>query len=225
MVHMQVASKASIDPRPASWRFAETLLAVYLCCWAALAISPVSRSDWLLENLLVFVSIPLLLATRRAMPFSNASYACLFVFFSFHSVGAHYTYALVPYDRWFEQLTGGSVQSLLHLHRNHFDRFVHFLYGLLILLPSVEFLRRYASLQSAWRWLMPILFIASHSTIYEVIEWLAALVVAPELGEAYLGTQGDHWDAQQDMALAMLGAIVATAFLEMSQRLSRRSAR
>jgi putative membrane protein len=96
--------------------------------------------------------------------------------------------------------------------RNHYDRFVHLAYGLLMGLPAIELLDRRAPPQGFWRWLLPVLFLASHSVIYELIEWAAALVFGGELGEAYLGTQGDPWDAQQDMALALGGAALAVSF-------------
>lgn len=190
------------------------LLVLLTATWLALAIDPVSREDWLLENVLVLLTVPLLVATRHRMRFSNGSYVCLFIFFMLHSIGAHYTYSLVPYDVWWQTLTGSTLNALLDWERNHYDRLLHFLYGVLLLQPSAELLARYAPSTGLWRRILPILFITSHSAIYELVEWLAALIVAPELGNAYLGTQGDPWDAQQDMALATLGAIVTTVLMQ-----------
>jgi len=189
------------------------LLALFTAIWLALAIAPVSRSDWLLENLLVLAAVPTLVATARRMRFSNVAYACLFVFFVLHSVVAHYTYSLVPYDRWWHTLTGHSLNQALGWQRNHYDRLVHFLYGVLMLPAAVELFERYAPPRGTWRWLMPVFFLMSHSVIYEMVEWIAAIVVAPDLGTAYLGTQGDQWDAQQDMALATAGATLSMLIL------------
>lgn len=197
------------------------LLTVFAVVWLALAISPVSRSDWLLENLLVFAAVPLLVATARRMRFSNAAYACLFVFFVLHAIGAHYTYALVPYDRWWTALTGHSLNQVFGWDRNHYDRLVHLLYGVLMLPAAVELFDRYAPPRGVWRWLMPVLFLMSHSSIYESVEWIAAVIVAPDLGTAYLGTQGDQWDAQEDMALAAAGAILSMLFLQLFVRSHR----
>lgn len=155
------------------------------------------------------------------MTFTSASYVCLFVFFILHAIGAHYTYALVPYDRWSEAVFGSTVSEVFAWERNHYDRFVHFLYGALMLPPATELLRRYAPARHAWRWIMPVLFITSHSAIYETVEWIAALVVAPDLGSAYLGTQGDEWDAQQDMALATAGAMLSTCLLCLRRLIGR----
>jgi putative membrane protein len=197
----------------ASWRAPAILLAVFAAFWMALAIHPVSRDDWLLENLLTIVAIPALILTRNKLHFSNAAYGCLFAFFCLHTIGSHYTYSLVPYDAWAQSLTGRSLNDALDFTRNHYDRLVHFMYGALIVVPSLELFIAYAPPKMSWRFLMPIFFVMSHSVIYEMIEWLAALMVAPELGQAYLGTQGDEWDAQKDMALATVGAVFTMLLL------------
>lgn len=185
------------------------LLALFTAIWLALAISPISRSDWLLENLLVLAAVPTLVATFGRMRFSDATYTCLFLFLVLHGIGAHYTYALVPYDDWWTAITGHSLNEVFGWQRNHYDRLVHLLYGVLMLPAAVELFDRYAPPRRAWRWLMPVFFVMSHSSIYETVEWIAAIIVAPDLGTAYLGTQGDEWDAQQDMALAAAGAALS----------------
>jgi putative membrane protein len=83
------------------------------------------------------------------------------------------------------------------------------LYGALMVPPSIELLERYAPSRGGWRWVLPMLFLMSHAGVYEVVEWIAASIVAPDLGDAYLGTQGDRWDAQKDMALATVGTLLA----------------
>jgi len=200
----------------ATWRVPGTLLGIFAIFWLVLAIDPVSRQDWLLENLLTIIVLPVLFLTRKRLHFSNTAYACLFVFFCFHTVGSHYTYSLVPYDSWWQALTGRTLNNLLGFERNHYDRLVHFLYGALIAVPSLELFIAYAPPKRTWRILMPIFFVMSHSVVYEMIEWLAALAVAPELGQAYLGTQGDQWDAQKDMALATAGAVITMLVLRYS---------
>jgi putative membrane protein len=200
----------------ASWRVPASLLATFTLFWIALAIAPVSRQDWMLENLLTLVAIPTLILTRHKLHFSNTAYLCLFAFFCLHTIGSHYTYSLVPYDEWWRSLTGSTLNGVFGFERNHYDRLIHFLYGALIVVPSLELFIAYAPPKTVWRFLMPILFVMSHSVIYETIEWLAALMVAPELGHMYLGTQGDEWDAQKDMALATAGAVVTMLLLRFS---------
>lgn len=203
----------------ASWRYPMTLLALFLALWIALAIAPVYRQDWLLENLLVFIAIPIFVLTARRLRFTRFSYTCLFVFFSLHAVGAHYTYALVPYDEWLAALTGGSLNELFGFGRNHFDRLVHFLYGLLVTPAAVEIFAHYGRYPRVWAALFPFLFMASHSVIYELIEWAAALVFGGDLGQAYLGTQGDVWDGQKDMVFALAGSAIMIAALGAARRL------
>lgn len=195
------------------WRYPLVLLAVYAVIWLALAIDPVFRHDWLLENVLVFVSVPLLILTAKRLRFTDFTYTCLFLFFVLHAVGSHYTYALVPYDEWFRSLTGGSLNEWLGFQRNHFDRLVHFLYGLLITPAAVELFAHYGRYPRVWAVLFPTFFMCAHAGLYEIIEWGAAIWFGGDLGQAYLGTQGDIWDGQKDMALAFAGtAIVMTAY-------------
>jgi len=192
------------------------LLGLFIVFWIALAIHPHDRSDWLLENALTAMTLPLLIFTRRKLRFSNFAYGCIFAFLCLHTIGSHYTYSLVPYDEWWRAFAGHGLNEALGFERNHYDRFVHFMYGVLIVVPSLELFIAYAPPKKFWRVVMPVCFIMAHSVIYEMIEWLAALMVAPELGQAYLGTQGDPWDAQKDMALATSGAIVMMLALRSS---------
>lgn len=203
-------------------RAPEALFAAWLGLWIALAIEPVYRADWLLENLLVFAAVPALVLTRRRMRFSNAAYACLAAFFALHAIGAHYTYSLVPYDAWFEQLAGRGLNEMFGWSRNHYDRLVHFAYGALLLLPASELLDRVAPPRGWWRFFLPVLFIASHSVVYEMIEFAAAIVFGGDLGQAYLGTQGDEWDSQKDSLLATSGALLAALALRARRALAAR---
>lgn len=213
------AAPVAGDARRGRYRFPATLLAVYAAIWAALAIHPWYRQDWLLENLLVLVAVPLFVVTAPRLRFSNGTYLALFAFLVLHAIGAHYTYSLVPYDRWAEGLTGGTVNELFGWQRNHYDRLVHLCYGLLVTPAAVELFRAVAPPRGVWRLLLPVLFVMSHSTIYELVEWGAAVAFGGELGVAYLGTQGDPWDAQRDMALATLGSLVAITWLGVRRRL------
>lgn len=196
------------------WRYPLALLAIYGAIWLALAIDPVFRQDWLLENAIVLIAIPLLVLTAPRLRFSDSAYTCLFVFFVFHAIGAHYTYSLVPYDDWYRALTGLPLEG-----RNQYDRAVHFLYGLLVAPAAVEIFAHYGRYPRSWAVLFPWLFMAAHAVIYELIEWAAAIVFGGDLGQAYLGTQGDIWDGQKDMALALAGTTIMLAALAAAGRL------
>ncbi|MEN8169750.1 MAG: DUF2238 domain-containing protein [Pseudomonadota bacterium] len=178
------------------------LMVVWLLVyWVITAINPFNRFDWLLENLLVIIYGVLFVTTYRRFAFSNLSYAMLTLFMTLHLTGAHYTYAETPFGFW--------LMEWMDLQRNHFDRIVHFAYGLLCGYPFYELLRRLAHTSRRWSGFFTVSLVIGFSGFYEVIEMIVAVIVSPELGEAYLGTQGDSWDAQKDMGLALLGAIVA----------------
>lgn len=179
------------------------MLAWLVVLWLITAVEPFNRFDWLLENLLVFIYGALLLATYRRFPFSNTSYALFTVFLSLHLVGAHYTYAETPLGFW--------LQDAFGLTRNHYDRIVHFSFGLLIAWPFREVLLRAAKVRVGWSYFLAIIVVLGFSGFYEVLEAVVAMIVSPELGDAYLGTQGDIWDAQRDTGLAFAGAVAAMA--------------
>lgn len=189
--------------------YPRVLLALLVGFAVLLGIAPHDRADWLLENSLLFAVLGVLLATHKALPLSRISYTLLFLFFCLHTVGAHYTYSLVPYDDWFEALTGRTLSSLTGWDRNHYDRLVHFAYGLLLAYPAREVFLRVADVRGFWGYFLPLDVVMATSMLYELIEWAAASAFGGDLGAAYLGTQGDPWDAQKDMALATLGAILA----------------
>ncbi|MEO6244928.1 MAG: DUF2238 domain-containing protein [Opitutaceae bacterium] len=164
---------------------------------------------WLLENLPVTLGVLFLWGTYRRLPLSRVSYTLIFVFFCLHETGAHWTYAKVPYDEWWRSLFGVTLNSHLGFTRNHFDRLVHFSYGLFIAYPLREFFLRVASVRGFWGYFLPLDFAISTSALYELLEWATAAVVGSDASNDYLGSQGDVWDAQKDMALASLGALIA----------------
>lgn len=190
-------------------RFLLVLAVLLVIQFVLLGISPHNRSDWMLENALVVVFIGAMVASYRKLTLSRISYFLIFLFLSLHLVGAHYTYSEVPYDAWSVSLTGHSFNELVGWERNNFDRVVHFAYGLLLAYPIREVFLRVARLKGFWGYLFPLDITMSTSMLYELIEWGAASVFGGELGQAYLGTQGDIWDAHKDMALASLGALIA----------------
>lgn len=185
------------------------LLTVFAIEWVLLAIEPYYRSDWLLENVLVFLCFGLLVLARKHVVFSNNSYLLIFIFLFLHEIGAHYTYSEVPYDKWVNYLSGYTFNELAGWERNHFDRLIHFLYGLLLVYPVRELFVQLAKLKGFWSYFFPYMVMAASSVFYEQIEWAAAEIFGGELGMAYLGTQGDIWDGHKDMGLASLGALIA----------------
>ena len=185
------------------------LTGLFAVVWVALAISPLFRSDWLLENVLVFAFALGLALSWRWFTFSRISVTLIFLFLCLHEVGAHYTYSHVPYDAWIKSLTGSSLNEAMDWDRNHFDRAIHFSYGLLLAYPIREIFLRIANVRGFWGYFLPLDLTMSTSMMFELFEWGAAELFGGDLGMAYLGTQGDVWDAHKDMALASLGASIA----------------
>jgi len=181
------------------------LVLAYSVFWILLAIDPLNRRDWLLENLLVLTLIPLLLLTYRRFEFSLTSYGLIGLFLVLHAFGAHYTYAEVPLGYWLQDLWG--------LSRNPFDRMAHFAYGVLLVIPIRELLVRQARLRGWWSYALPVCVVLAQSGFFEVLEAIVAVIVSPELGNIYLGTQGDEWDAQHDMAAALGGSVLTMSIV------------
>ncbi len=110
-------------------RYLFILAAIFALVLSASAIEPYDRRDWLLENALVFLFVVLFLLTYKRFPLSRISITLIFLFLCLHELGAHYTYAKVPYNEWTQAIFGVSLNSVLGWERNHFDRLVHFSYG------------------------------------------------------------------------------------------------
>jgi|SRR5437867_7753030 len=185
------------------------LLAVFAVYWAAWAVRPVDRHDWTLENALSVAFVVALVLTRRLFPLSNVSYTLIFVYLCLHTIGAHYTYAQVPYDHWSRAAFGRGVSELTGWKRNQFDRLVHFCFGFLLAYPIREVFLRVAGARGFWGYYLPLDVTMSFSMLYELIEWGAAVKFGGNLGQTFLGTQGDEWDSQKDMAMATLGGMIS----------------
>jgi putative membrane protein len=184
-----------------SERWLILLLLVFAATWGFFAIDPMYRSSWWLENLGVFCAIPLLALSYRYFRLSNISYTLIFAFLCLHAVGAHYTYSEVPFGFW--------MQDVFGFERNNFDRLVHFSFGLLIAYPVREVFFRIANTRGIWGYWLPVELTLALSALFEIGEWLVVLFTNPEAGAAYLGTQGDEFDAIKDMAVAGIGALIA----------------
>lgn len=182
-------------------RYQKILLLVFIAVWIWAAINPSYRHDWLLENYLVFIFVPLILILGKWFRLSNVSYTLITIFMILHVVGSHYTYAEVPF--------GFTLQEWFGATRNMYDRLVHFTFGFLLAYPIREVFIRISRARGFWAYYLPIDLVLSFSALYEIVEWLTALNVDPSAGLAFLGSQGDVWDAQKDMLVAGIGAFLA----------------
>lgn len=187
------------------------LLLVVLAAIAASAIAPYDRRDWCLEHLATAVTLGFFVWYERrpgGRPLADCSYTLLATFTLLHVLGAYHLYSRVPYETWWHAWTGGVPGG----GRNHYDRFVHFAFGLLLLPVLAEFAHRHVTPRRGWAIVVAIGFVGVMSKLYELAEWGIALAVSPEAAEAYNGQQGDPFDAQKDMALAFAGSLLGSGF-------------
>jgi putative membrane protein len=181
------------------------LLFVCLLLLAVSGIGPKDRFTWLLEVAPVLVAVPVLVLTARRFPLTPLAYRLLFVHALILMLGGHYTYAEVPVGFWFRDLLG--------LARNHYDRLGHLAQGFVPAILAREVLRRKSPVQTrGWLFFLVTCVVLAISAAYELLEWLAA-VTSGSAAMAFLGTQGDVWDTQWDMFLALCGAIAAQLLL------------
>lgn len=187
--------------RPAD-RIPLLCLGLFVLMWSVLAIAPVDRATWALENIPTVLIVVACVTTQRRFRFSDRAYVQGLLFLFLHTVGSHYTYTRMPLGVW--------ARDAFDLARNPYDRFVHFAFGLLLFRAAEDLFVRGAG--GRRRWFLAFTVIAFWSMAYELVEWITAIVVAPAQGLAFLAAQGDEWDTQKDMAVACLGAAIAWSF-------------
>ena len=169
-------------------------------------IRPAGRFNWWMEVLPAILGGAALAATYRRFRFTTPTYAAIWIFAVILMAGGHYTYADVPIGNWARDAFG--------LSRNHFDRVGHFFQGVVPAMLLRELLRRTSPLKSGkWLFALPVCAALAISAAYELFEWRYAVTFGGSLAEDFLGSQGDVWDAQKDMAMALLGALFAALLL------------
>jgi putative membrane protein len=177
------------------------LFGAYLLLCGVLAISPYDRMTWFVENLTMWVIVgALVFWYARGIRFSLTAYICMSVLVFLHTIGGHYTFERVPFD---------IVTDFFGFERNHYDRIAHFSVGLYAYAIAEWLVVSRGLTDKLILLTYPVLAIATVAMSYELIEWVYAAQVSPEAGAAYLGSQGDIWDAQKDMLADTLGALCA----------------
>jgi putative membrane protein len=176
---------------------------LFAAFWIYTGLTTPDMANWLLENTLTLSMVIFLVAFYNIFRFSDTGYTLIFLFLLLHVYGSQYQYADNPFGEWLKEQFG--------LQRNHYDRLVHFGFGLLLAYPMHEVLAYGFKVKRFLSYLMPVEFILSLSALYEIVEWLVADVAynGTEQGMEFLGMQGDIWDAQKDMALAFAGGLIA----------------
>jgi len=171
----------------------------------ASGIRPFERGTWLLEVLPVLIGAPILVATYARFRLSPLLYRLLFIHAVILAIGGHYSYARVPLGFW--------LQDAFEFSRNHYDRLGHLAQGFVPAILAREILLRTSPLRPGrWLFVLVVSVCLAFSAFYELIEWWAALI-GGDAADAFLGSQGDVWDTQWDMLLALIGAISAQLLL------------
>lgn len=187
--------------------FALAMLAIYLVLFAVMAVSPYDRATWWAENLPVMIAVALLAITYPWFQFSNVAYALMAIFLCYHTVGGHYTFALTPFDWGNRLLASLNLDFLFPQGRNNFDRLGHFLVGVFAYpVAELSFRKRWVS-SLTMAVVLGVFALGFWGALYEVIEMAFAEIYGGEAGTAFLGSQGDEWDAQKDMLMDILGAL------------------
>jgi putative membrane protein len=195
--------------RHAALPCALTLL-LSVICLATLWSPPAGRISWLLEVGPGLVMVAVLAAVYRRLPLSHFVYVCVFLHIQILVYGGYYTYALTPLGDWAKHAFGFS--------RNHYDRIGHIALGVFPCFLAREVLLRCTPLKrGGWLFFLVCSVVLAFAAFWELLEWWTALLAAPDVGVAFLGSQGDVWDAQWDMLLALLGAIAALPLLSRFQ--------
>ena len=197
------SSKIGDQKTTASQRELMVLLILYLVGFILLAISPHDRADWALENFFPISQLIAVIIAYRYYKFTRISYYMIFFYLFVQSWGGHFTYAEAAPFNW--------LRDEFHLARNHYDRVAHFMLGFLLGLPIREILMQFISASRRWINFLTASLVLAIGAFYEFIEWWVAVLVTPNLGDKFLGTQGDVWDTQWDMFLALVGAVLTIA--------------
>ena len=188
----------------------QIFIVFFLINWANSYIGNTDTANWVLENTLVFLFLGFLAFNYKKFQFSDLSYLLVCVYLCLHVYGSKYTYAENPFGYW--------LKNALDLSRNHYDRIVHFSFGFLLAYPMREMFLKWLKFPNWVAWTLPIEITLSISAFYELIEWAVADVFFKAQGDAYLGTQGDIWDAQKDIFLAFIGSILATTIVSLVKK-------
>lgn len=184
------------------------LLFLYVSTLIVFCLHPNYPQQMLLQHSATFFAGVFLIYVTIKNNISNTAFFCLFLFMIFHIVGAKWIYSYTPYNEWIKSLSGFSIDEYFGFQRNHYDRFVHFMYGFLLIIPISEIYGRWYKVSEKITLHLAFMFVLATSLIYELFEWSLTLLLTSEQADGYNGQQGDFWDAQKDMALATLGAII-----------------
>ena len=203
---------AQITTRFDAFRVGLAVVLAGVAIWAT--IHPHSRFDWFMENVLVWIAFIVIARFGNAMRISRTSYLLIALFLVMQIYPSHYAY---------QPAIGNWISSLFESPRNSFDRVIHLFFGVLLFIPIMECFQEAVGMSRKTAMLCSVLAIAALGAVYEVIEWCMMVMLNPQAGAEFVGAQGDPWDAQKDMALALLGSVTTYVGVSLWQRKSRGS--
>lgn len=187
---------AQITTRFNAFRAGLAIILAGVSIWAA--IHPVSRFDWFMENVLVWIAVIVIARFGNAMRISKTSHLLIALFLVMQIYASHYAY---------QPAIGDWISSFFDSPRNSFDRVIHLFFGVLLFIPIKECFQEAVDMSRKTAMFCSVLTIAALGAVYEVIEWVMMVMLNPQAGAEFVGAQGDPWDAQKDMALALLGSV------------------
>jgi putative membrane protein len=185
------------------------IYSIFAVLWLTFYFTATDVKDWWIENILVIIFMLVLILGRNKIKFSNGALFLVFAFLFLHVYGAKMAYTKNEF--------GVFLQNTYHLQRNPYDRIVHFSFGFLLLFPFVELLKKRLTNNENFVILFANMGILCLATIFELIEWGVSVFTDKITGETYVATQGDPWDAQKDIILALVGSLIFTLFLKIKK--------
>ena len=183
---------------------------------------PIYPVEMVLQHSVTLIMIVILLTVTIRNSLSDRSFVLVVIFMTLHVIGARWIYSYVPYDDWARSLTGVTISEIFNASRNNYDRFVHLMFGIIMFYPVKEIYERWFGCPERFSAILALLTITGCSLVYEVFEWGLTLILSPEDAENYNGQQGDMWDAQKDMALALAGSSVNFAITIIRKRFQKK---
>jgi putative membrane protein len=193
------------------------LLMLYTIALIVSCIHPVYPQQMWLQHSATLLVGAFMIFDIKTNKLSNITFFCVFLFMIFHILGARWIYSYVPYDLWFQKLFGFGFNDFLGLQRNHYDRFVHFMFGVLMMIPFAEFYKKWFKVEHKIALHMAFMLVLASSLVYELFEWSLTILLTNEEADNYNGQQGDFWDAQKDMALAAIGGLLMYIYLKIKK--------
>lgn len=181
-------------------------------------INPEFPHDMFLQHIGTLLLLLILVNDLKKNTLSSYAFICVAVYAILHIIGARWVYSYVPYNDWSKAIFSWDINEYFHTSRNHYDRFIHLVFGILAFPYIFELVSKWGNISRAKVILTTWLFIQTASMLYELFEWGLTFLVSAEMADNYNGQQGDMWDAQKDMALATLSSTIAALLMLLKKR-------